>query len=142
MQSIYWLLGLIIAMIVTLFFLMEQRWRKRLDEIKTDSSSQPMWALMQQQMEQLRGQMGDGLNKNISLLNEQLRTINEQVNQQLQLVNQQLQNSSGQIGQRLDSAREVISKVSERLGELSKTCLLYTSPSPRDLSTSRMPSSA
>jgi DNA recombination protein RmuC len=121
MQSIYWLLGLIIAMIVTLFFLMEQRWRKRLDEIKTDSSSQPMWALMQQQMEQLRGQMGDGLNKNISLLNEQLRTINEQVNQQLQLVNQQLQNSSGQIGQRLDSAREVISKVSERLGELSKT---------------------
>jgi DNA recombination protein RmuC len=80
-----------------------------------------MWALMQQQMEQLRGQMSDGLNKNISLLNEQLRTINEQVNQQLQLVNQQLQNSSGQIGQRLDSAREVISKVSERLGELSKT---------------------
>jgi len=121
MQSIYWLLGLIIAMIVTLFFLMEQRWRKRLEEIKTDSSSQPMWALMQQQMEQLRGQMGDGLNKNISLLNEQLRAINEQVNQQLQLVNQQLQNSSGQIGQRLDSAREVISKVSERLGELSKT---------------------
>ena len=25
---------------------------------------------------------------------------------------------------------------------LSKSCLLYTSPSPRDLSTSRMPSSA
>src|SRR3989304_4736596 len=74
---------------------------------------------MQQQMEQLRGQMGDGLNKNISLLTEQLRAINEQVNQQLHLVNQQLQNSSGQIGQRLDSAREVISKVSEKLGELS-----------------------
>ena len=27
-------------------------------------------------------------------------------------------------------------------GSLSKACLLYTSPSPRDLSTSRMPSSA
>ena len=27
-------------------------------------------------------------------------------------------------------------------GEISGTCLLYTSPSPRDLSTSRMPSSA
>ena len=26
--------------------------------------------------------------------------------------------------------------------ELNETCLLYTSPSPRDLSTSRMPSSA
>jgi len=65
--------------------------------------------------------MGDGLNKNLSLLSEHLRAINEQVNQQLQMVNQQLQSSSGQIGQRLDSAREVISKVSEKLGELSKT---------------------
>ena len=27
-------------------------------------------------------------------------------------------------------------------GEMQMTCLLYTSPSPRDLSTSRMPSSA
>jgi DNA recombination protein RmuC len=120
MQGVYLFLGLIIAVVGVLFFLMEQRWR-RLEEIRTDSSSQPMWALMQQQMEQLRGQMGDGLNKNISLLTEQLRAINEQVNQQLQLVNQQLQNSSGQIGQRLDSAREVISRVSEKLGELSKT---------------------
>lgn len=121
MQGIYLLLGLIAILIGVLFFLAEQRWRKKLEEIKTDSSSQPMWALMQQQMEQLRGQMGDGLNRNISLLTEQLRAINEQVNHQLHLVNQQLQNSSGQIGQRLDSAREVISKVSERLGELSKT---------------------
>ena len=30
----------------------------------------------------------------------------------------------------------------QRIGTLSKACLLYTSPSPRDLSTSRMPSSA
>ena len=121
MEGIYLFLGLILVLVVALFVFMEQRWRKRFEEIKTDSSSQPMWALMQQQMEQLRGQMGDGLNRNISLLTEQLRTINEQVNQQLQLVNQQLQSSSGQIGQRLDSAREVISKVSEKLGELSKT---------------------
>ena len=31
---------------------------------------------------------------------------------------------------------------SERVSEALKGCLLYTSPSPRDLSTSRMPSSA
>src|SRR4030042_2577720 len=105
MQGVYLLSGLIVAVVVALFLLIELRWRKRLEEIKTASSSQPMWALMQQQMEQLRGQMGDGLNKNISLLTEQLRAINEQVNRQLYLVNQQLQNSSGQIGQRRDSAR-------------------------------------
>ena len=28
------------------------------------------------------------------------------------------------------------------IDDIKKTCLLYTSPSPRDLSTSRMPSSA
>ena len=34
---------------------------------------------------------------------------------------------------------QVVSRLSQRL---PKDCLLYTSPSPRDLSTSRMPSSA
>ena len=120
------ILGLIIAAAIAFFFfiellLMERRWKRLFEEIKTDSSSQPMWLLMQQQMEQLRGHVSDGLNKNISVLTEQLRAINEQVNQQLQLVNQQLQNSSGQIGQRLDTARQVIGEVREKLGELSKT---------------------
>ena len=32
--------------------------------------------------------------------------------------------------------------ISQHLNEIKKICLLYTSPSPRDLSTSRMPSSA
>ena len=32
--------------------------------------------------------------------------------------------------------------IKEELEELTEACLLYTSPSPRDLSTSRMPSSA
>ena len=32
--------------------------------------------------------------------------------------------------------------VTIQAGDVTRTCLLYTSPSPRDLSTSRMPSSA
>jgi DNA recombination protein RmuC len=125
MQSTTLIVGLIIAGGIAFFFLialllMERRWKRLFDEIKADSSSQPMWLLMQQQMEQLRGHMSDGLNKNISLLTEQFRAINEQVSHQLQLVNQQLQSSSGQIGQRLDTARQVIGEVREKLGELSK----------------------
>ena len=95
MQGVYLFIGLLIVVTVILYFLLELRWRKRLEEIKADSLSQPMWTLMQQQMEQLRGQMGDGLNKNIALLTEQFRVINEQVNQQLQLVNQQLRIQAG-----------------------------------------------
>jgi DNA recombination protein RmuC len=120
MEGIYLILGLIVAIGVALFFFLEQRWRKLLEQVKADPSSQTMWTLMQQQMEQLRGQMSDGLNKNISLLTEQLRMINEQVNHQLNLVNQQLQNSSGQIGQRLDSAARVIGDVQKNIGELSE----------------------
>lgn len=120
MEGIYIVLGFIIIFALAIFFFMEQRWKRVLEELKKDQSSQPMWTLIQQQMDQLRGQMSDGLNKNISLLTEQLRVINEQVNQQLQLVNQQLQNSHGQIGQRLDSATKVIGEVRENIGKLSK----------------------
>lgn len=118
--SILILSGIIIAIVLGFFILMESRWRRSFDEIKKDFSYQPMWAFMQQQIEQLRGQLGDGLNKNISILTEQLRIINEQVNHQLQIVNQQLQNSSGQIGQRLDTAARVIGEVRENIGRLSK----------------------
>jgi uncharacterized membrane protein YraQ (UPF0718 family) len=71
MEGIYFIFGLIIAILVGLFFFMEHRWRKSFEEAKKELSSQPMWSLMQQQVEQLRGQMSDGLNKNISLLTEQ-----------------------------------------------------------------------
>ena len=38
--------------------------------------------------------------------------------------------------------RTLVFPKDERGNQQSQTCLLYTSPSPRDLSTSRMPSSA
>ena len=39
-------------------------------------------------------------------------------------------------------AEEFVEMSRARLNEIMKTCLLYTSPSPRDPKTSRMPSSA
>ena len=46
---------------------------------------------------------------------------------------------NGDAAVELDSLRE---RCAEAEANLDKACLLYTSPSPRDLSTSRMPSSA
>jgi len=120
MQSIYWFLGVVVAVVVALFFLSEQRWRKRLDEIKTDSSSQTVWTLMQQQMEQLRGQMTDGLARNISQLTQQQDTINAQLRGITDQVNRQLQSSSGEISKRLDNAARVIGDVQKNIGELSE----------------------
>ena len=48
-----------------------------------------------------------------------------------------LDHLSNQIGGRLSGSLEA-----QKAVEWSKDCLLYTSPSPRDLSSSRMPSSA
>jgi DNA recombination protein RmuC len=119
MQGIYLILGLIIAVGLALFFFMDYRWRKTLEEVKKDQSSHSMWALMQQQVEQLRGQMSDGLNKNISVLMEQQRAINEQLRGITDQVNRQLQNSSGEISRRLDNAAKVIGDVQKNIGELS-----------------------
>ena len=41
-----------------------------------------------------------------------------------------------------DLPEKVLKEVQNSIKEIHKDCLLYTSPSPRDLSTSRMPSSA
>ena len=40
------------------------------------------------------------------------------------------------------SFREVMTDISSTLKEVYNACLLYTSPSPRDVEESRMPSSA
>jgi hypothetical protein len=72
MELFYLLIGLIVIAGGALYFLIERKGRKILEELKADQSSPMMWTMMQQQMEQLRGQMSDGLNKNISLLTEQL----------------------------------------------------------------------
>ena len=40
------------------------------------------------------------------------------------------------------NGKKVATKFREKIYDLVHGCLLYTSPSPRDLSTSRMPSSA
>ncbi len=120
MQSLYWLLGLVVAVILVLLILMEQRWRRRLEEIKTDSSSQMMWSLMQQQIEKLREQMSDGLAKNISQLTQQQDAINTQLRGITDQVNRQLQSSSGEINKRLDNAARVIGDVQKNIGELSE----------------------
>jgi len=119
MEEIYLIIAMVIIIGVAFFILMEMRWRKVFEEIKTDRSL-PMWALMQQQMEQLRGQISDGLNKNISLLTEQQRAINEQLRGITEQVNRQLLDSSGEISQRLDNAARVIGDVQKNIGELSE----------------------
>ncbi len=119
MEEIYLVIGLIIATALAFIFFVEMRQRKVFEEIKAERSL-PMWALMQQQMEQLRGEISEGLNQNIFLLTEQQRAINEQLRGITEQVNRQLLDSSGEIGKRLDNAARVIGDVQKNIGELSE----------------------
>ncbi len=120
MEGLYVLLGLVIVIAVVFIFLLEKRWKKFVEEVRTDQSSQPMWLSMQNQIEQLRVQMGDGLNKNILLLTEQQRAVNEQLRGITEQVNRQLLDSSGEISKRLDNAARVIGDLQKNIGELSE----------------------
>lgn len=119
MESFYLVLGLVIFIGMVLFFFMDYRWRKTLEEVRKDLSSQPMWALMQQQMEQLRGQTKEGLDKNISQLIDNQNVINKNLTDIMDRVNKSLQNSSVDINRRLDNAAKVIGDVQRNIGELS-----------------------
>ena len=103
MEGIYILSGVIIALAVVFFFLMEHRLKKIAEEVRKDQSSQTIWAMIQQQIEKLREQMNDGLARNISQLSQQQDTTNAQLRGITDQVNRQLQNSSGEISKRLDN---------------------------------------
>src|SRR4030042_6862883 len=107
MEGVYVLLGLVIAMAVAFIAWLEKRWKRFVNEVKTDQTSQAMWLSMQNQIEQLRVQMRDGLHKNILLLTEQQRAVNEQLRGITEQVNRQLLDSRGEISKRLDNAARV-----------------------------------
>ena len=120
MEEVYLLfIGLVIIIILG-FFLLVWRWKKALESIKTDPSSQTMWLAMQNQMEQLRGQMSEGLARNISQLTQQQDAINTHLRGITDQVNRQLQSSSGEVSKRLDNAARVIGDVQKNIGELSE----------------------
>ena len=79
---------------------------------------------------------------NIGLPSQELYKINDQPNFFYMLGSMGLSSSIG-LGLSLSQNKNVVSIDGDGSVLMNmNTCLLYTSPSPRDLSTSRMPSSA
>ena len=78
-------------------------------------------------------------------LNEMIKNISLKVNQNKQFLNQKTISVKKGKTQVTLSAKLTLTKLKQAkvaFLKMNKNCLLYTSPSPRDLSTSRMPSSA
>ena len=91
---------------------------------------------LRDRFETLEGELKDAQK---SLINAQRqKQIQEEAYKQLNLAYANSEQKNAVLGARLDFYRSIISPEDGQVGP----CLLYTSPSPRDLSTSRMPSSA
>ncbi|MEK6700006.1 MAG: DNA recombination protein RmuC [Nitrospirota bacterium] len=105
------ILILLAAVLLILLWLVLQSQRK---------TSDPAAALLQQEVQSLRGQLTDAMLKSQTALNQQLGQITAQVNAQLGQVTQQLQKSTGDLNARLDNAARVVQEVSKGLGSLSE----------------------
>ena len=88
-------------------------------------------ALLKQAKEANSGYIGDIL-ISTGLIDEKTRN---------RFLSQQLHIPSVELGH-FEVEKSVLGMIPERIVREYNVCLLYTSPSPRDLSTSRMPSSA
>lgn len=96
----YFLASLGVVIIILLVLLIMKR---------KSPSAQPDTLLLQQQLENLRTQVADSLQRNTDTLNRQLDSISGQV-----------QNSNKTVGDRLDNATRVVNDVKKELGSLSQ----------------------
>ena len=90
-----------------------------------------------QQQQQQQEKSTPGGEKNEAFGEEELPHVLEEL-ERVNYVGAQFVRSNGKAVRNLSSKNGTAKKSQEK----NKICLLYTSPSPRDLSTSRMPSSA
>ncbi len=120
MQTV--ILILLALTILILLWLVLQSQKKSMD---------PSVSLLQQEVQSLRGQLTEVMQRNqesvnqqlgqvTSQVNNQLGQVTQQVNTQLGQVAQQLQKSTGDLNTRLDNAARVVQEVSKSLGGLSE----------------------
>jgi DNA recombination protein RmuC len=94
-------------------------------------TADPTASLLQQEVQCLRGQLTEAMQKSHETVNQQLGQVTTQVNTQLGQIStqvnaqlgqvaQQLQKSTGDLNTRLDNAARVVQEVSKSLGGLSE----------------------
>jgi DNA recombination protein RmuC len=78
------------------------------------------WFLMQQQIDQLRVQLGQVLDNNTQLIQQQLGQMIGHVNERLRENSEVLQRTHQSVGERLDNAARVVGDVQRSLGGLEE----------------------
>ncbi|MGH7802849.1 MAG: DNA recombination protein RmuC, partial [Candidatus Binatia bacterium] len=86
----------------------------------TRAASDPAIALLQQQIESLRGQVASSLADSIGQVNEQLARSSSQMNDRLRENAEALARANTTLGERLDNASRVVGGVQKQLGSLDE----------------------
>jgi len=105
------ILILLAAVLLVLIWLIMQSRTKTAD---------PSISLMQQEVQSLRGQLTEAMQRSQEMVNQQLGQMTNHVNTHLGQVAQQLQKSTGDLNTRLDNAAKVVQEVSKSLGGLNE----------------------
>jgi DNA recombination protein RmuC len=92
-------------------------WQLRASLARRDDGGAAL-ALLQQQLDALRGQLGTGLTGQSQLLGQHLAQLTAQVNDRLRESLDVVQRSQASVGERLDNTARVVGDVQRGLGEL------------------------
>ena len=92
-------------------------WQLRASFARRDDGTNAL-ALLQQQLDALRGQLGTGLTGQSQLLGQHLAQLTAQVNDRLRESLDVVQRSQASVGERLDNTARVVGDVQRGLGEL------------------------
>jgi len=92
-------------------------WQVRTSLARRDDGGAAL-ALLQQQLDALRGQLGSGLTGQSQLLGQHLSQLTTQVNDRLRESLDVVQRSQASVGERLDNTARVVGDVQRGLGEL------------------------
>ena len=111
------LLVVIVALVASAALYMTYRVYQRIQQPGRDQQS---FNMLQNQMEALRRDTADALDKNTRSVGQQSTDITHQINQRLTALDTSMRDITGQVNTRLDSAVRVIRDVSATMGQLQK----------------------
>ncbi len=94
-------------------------WR-RIQVLSGQNKEAPSLLLIQQQIDQVRGQFTQALDSNTQLIHQQLGQLLSHVNERLKENSEILQKAQQGLGERLDNAARVVGNVQKSLGSLEE----------------------
>lgn len=110
----------ILIFVLLLFAALAWLWLRRIQALLAGKKEDGSFLLIQQQIDQLRGQLTQVLDGNTSLIHQQLGQMIGNVTERLKENSELMQQTQQNLGERLDNAARVVGGVQKTLGSLEE----------------------